>query len=805
MLKNALLSFFRKIGKGDIHSLINLAGLSVGIATCLLIFLYIADELSYDRHHDDAPQIFRLLQHYPGSGKQAAVQPGVMYDFINEQVAGVQTMARLFPIRECPITVNDEPFTERGFVGADPAILDILSFKFLAGDPATALSAPHAIVLTASAAERYFGQENPMGQTVVFYNEFSFVVSGIIEDPPPQSHLRFSMLANIEGVGNLNPSSLTDWNNSGIFYYMKLNQDADPNHVSERIESLVWSANEHWKDGVGFRLQSLLSIRLFSGNVDWDNAIKSDIYIVLIFSATALLILFLACFNFVNLSTAAAVKRNMEVGVRKVLGANRGQLVRQFLLETFLFSVLAMGIALFLVEIFLPFLNNLSGKQLSQNLFSSIHFPLAVVGLLIVIPLLAGMYPSLIMSRFKAITAIKGGNPLSSVKGIRNKRYQLRMRQILLLLQFAVSIALIVGSLMIYQQMRFLSDRSPGYEAENLLAIKNPWDQQSSARALWLREKLLQHPEVQKVSLTHNVPTEMPNNYTNFSYETADGSQRLHGAVISCDTEFFETLGTPLLRGRDFLQDMPTDAQNATIINQTAAARIGVEDPIGMTLGGFYDNNPRQVIGVVEDIHFSSMHDAVIPMAFFINHESYPQNWFNLLVKYNPGSSSTVFNYLNELWLEEAPQWPMQYFFMDQQTRSLYQDDERVLHIVGSFAALAILLSSMGMIGLAFFAANTRTREIGIRKVLGASVREIVRLISGEFGAIALAANLIALPLAWYFINRWLENFAYRADTSWLIFVLPAVFVFLLAWTIVGLISYRAATLNPTVTLRSKG
>ena len=805
MFKNALLSFFRKIGKGDTHSLINLAGLSVGIATCLLIFLYIADEISYDRHHEHAPRVYRLLQHSPETGDQAAVQPGVLYDFINEQTAGVQAMARLWPLRETPITVNDEPFTERGVAGFDPEIFDILSFEFLSGDPATALAEPHNVVLTASAAERYFGRENPMGQTVVLYNVLSFIVSGVVEDPPPQSHLDFSMLINIEGLGEISPSALTDWNNSGTYYYMKLSEGADPDQVSERIESLAWSANEHWKDRVGLRLQSLLSIRLFSGNVAWDNALKSDIYIVLIFSATALLILFLACFNFVNLSTAAAVKRNMEVGVRKVLGANRGQLVRQFLFETFMFTVFAMLIALLLLEILLPFLNDLSGKQLSQNLFSSIHLPLAIAGLLIIIPLMAGMYPSLIMSRFQAITAIKGGNPLSSIKGIRNKRYQLRMRQLLLLLQFAVSIALIVGSLMIFQQMRFLSDRNPGYDGENLMVIKNPWDNHAAGRAVWLREQLLQHPEVQKVSLTHNVPTVTPNNYTSFTFETGDGRQNFHGAVISCDTEFFKTLGTRLINGRDFLRDMPTDAQNSTIINRTAANRLRTEDPIGVTLGGFYDNNPRQVIGVVEDIHFSSMHEAVMPMAFFINHEAYPQNWFNIMVRYNPGASSMVYNHLTELWAEEAPHWPMEYFFMDQQTRALYQDDERVLNIVGSFAGLAIFLSAIGLTGLAIFAANTRIREIGIRKVLGAKVGEIVRLISGEFGAIALAANLIALPLAWYFINRWLENFAYRADTNWLIFILPPVFVLLLAWTIVGLISYRAATHNPTETLRNPG
>ncbi len=784
--------------------MINLAGLSVGIATCLLIFLYISDELSYDRYHEHAPEVYRLLQHYPSTGGLAAIQPGVMYDFIDGRVPGVRAMARLQPNRGVAISVDDQPFTELGFIFGDPDIFDILTFEFIAGDPATALSEPHSLVLTQSAVERYFGQEDPMGQIVVFSNYYSYVVSGIIKDVPEHSHLDFSMLANLQSMQTLNPSALNNWSNSGQYYYMKLDSDADAGLVAENIKSLAWDANEVYKDRVHFQLQPLLDVRLFSREVDWDFARKGDIYVVIIFSATALLILFLACFNFVNLSTAAAIRRSMEVGVRKVLGASRWLLVRQFLLETFVFTFFAMIIALLLVEILLPVLNNLSGKQLSQH-FLVPGFSVAVVAVLVIVPLLAGIYPALIMSRFKAITAIKGGNILTSVKSFRNKSLQLRTRQMLLLLQFAVSIALIVASLMIYRQMHYLSDRTPGFERENLIAINNPWDEQSSGRASWLREQLLQHPDVRHVSMTHNVPSVTPNNYANFAYESEDGGKSIHGAVISCDTEFFKTLGARVIQGRGFLPDMQTDMQSATIVNKTAAARMDVEDPIGMTLEGFYDGNPRQIIGVVDDIHFSSMHDAVIPMAFFISHENYPQNWFNLVVRYSPGKSATVINYLEDLWSEEAPQWPLRYSFVDQQFEVLYESDKRVMHIVTSFAGLAIFLSVLGLIGLALFAANTRTREIGIRKVLGSSVRDIIRLISNEFGILALIANLIALPVAWHFINRWLENFAYRADTNWLVFLVPAVFVYLVVWIVVGFISYRAATMNPTETLRSIG
>jgi putative ABC transport system permease protein len=805
MLKTVFSAFFRNLRNGDLHSIINLAGLSVGLATCLLIFLYLADELRYDRHHEHAPYVYRLLQYNQNTGAESAVKPGLLYDYIHGQVPGVEKMARFYHMRESVIAYDNQPFTEYGFAAADPEFLDILSLEFLAGDPATALSEPHSLVLTESAVEKYFGQENPMGKTMVFYNSVNYVVTGVIADPSRNSHISFSMLAALESMMSFNPSLLTNWQNSGTFYYMRLGRDADPAMVEERINRVVWDIHENYQDVIFYVLQPMLDIRLYSSDVEWDVASKGDIYVVIIFSAAALLILFLAGFNFVNLSTASAIRRSLEVGVRKVLGANRGQLIRQFLLETFVYAFFAMGIALLLVELLLPALNSLSGKEMSQPFLSEPLFPLVVVGLVIIVPLIAGMYPALIMSRFQAITAIKGGSPLSSLKGVRNKRYQLRMRQMLLLLQFAVSIALIVASLMIYQQMRFLSLRNPGYDSEGLIAVKNPWDAQSSSRAVWLREQLLQNPDVTDVSLTHNVPTVAPNNYAGFSFEREDGAQRFHGALISTDPDFFQTLGTEVLHGRAFLADMPTDVHSSAIINRTAAARMGVDDPIGMTLQGFYDGNPRQVIGVVEDIHYTSMHDAVNPMVFYINHETYPQNWFYLLVRSQPGKGSDVLAHIDKLWSSTAPQWPLQYFFVEEQTRALYSDDRRVMNIVGSFAGLAIFLSVLGLVGLAIYAANSRIREIGIRKVLGASVFEVIRMISNEFGAMALIANVIALPVAWYFINRWLENFAYRADTNWLVFIVPAVLVYLLAWAVVGGIAWRAALLNPTDSVRARG
>ncbi|MDR4988302.1 MAG: FtsX-like permease family protein [Bacteroidales bacterium] len=803
MIKNSLFNFFRKIGKGDIHSLINLGGLSVGLATCLLIYLYIADELSYDRHHTNASQIYRLLERNPQTGDAAAIMPGRMYDYLEGRLPGVQEIVRIFQLSESVLTVDDQAYIENGLLGTDQEIFDVLTFEFLAGDPSTALSEPYALVLTESAALKYFGDNDPMGQRLMLYNEVPLTVTGLIKDSPRQSHLEFSMLTHISAVELISPTALQDWDISSIYLYFLLEAHADAEHVTAEIQRLIWEAHEAYKDRRFYYLQPLLDVRLYSANVDWDLAVKGNINTVIIFSVTAILILFLACFNFVNLSTATAMKRHKEVGIRKVLGANRAGLMKQFLLETFVFGIFAMIIALLLVELLLPFLNNLSGKEMTQQFFAFEHFFFAVILLVLAVPLLAGMYPALIMSRYQAIAAIKGNTTLTSIKGLKNKSYQLRLRQVLLLLQFAVSIALIVGSLMIYRQMRYLSESGTGYNRENLLVIRNPWDRQSMPRAHRIRELMLQHTDVQKVSLSHNVPTQTIGNYTNYTFEASDGRRNVFGAVISCDVAFFETMETRLLRGRDFLPDMPTELTASTVINETMARRLGTDNPIGINLGGFYDGQTRQVVGVVEDIKFSSMHESVIPMAFFISPEAYPANWLNIVVRHDAGKAAAVLSYLESFWPDEAPGWPLQYFFIEDRLQAQYADERRVMHIVGSFAGLAVFLSALGIVGLAYFSANSRTREIGIRKVLGASITKIVRMLSNEFGILAIAANLLALPVAWYFISRWLDTFAYRTDMHWLVFAIPAVFVFLLAWTVVGLISYRAALLNPTDSIRA--
>lgn len=804
MLRNILLIFFRKISRSDIYAIINLVGLSIGITACLLIFLFVRDELRFDRHHEQSQDIYRLLLRNKETGAASAIRPGVMHDHLYDRIPGIESMARLFFWPECVITSDDRPLVENEIILADIEIFDIFSFRFIEGDPATALSDPFSLIITEEAARRHFGDADPIGQQLVIENELPLMVTGIVEGFPAQSHFHFNMIGHISLLELMNPSALTDWQNSGVYFYFKLGHEADPALIAGQVTGMVRAVNENFRETNEYFLQPLHDIRLHSKNIAWDEAKKGDITVVMVFIAIALLTLLLACFNFVNLSIATAIRRAREIGIKKVLGATRGQMILQFLLETSLLVLAALLLAAVLTEVFLPMLNNLTGKQLSLDLFTDPVLLLVIVALLIIVSLLAGAYPAFVMSRYKAINAMKGDQTIGQIRGFGKKRYQFRLRQLLILFQFAVSIALIVASLVIFWQMRFLSTGNPGYEREGLITIKNPWDAQSPSRAAWLKEQMLQHSGVSAASLAHNIPPVKPSNYGHVAIEGDPDRQHLHVGFISVDADYFSTLGSNIIAGRDFSAEHATEAGHAAIVNAAAAARLPADDIIGARLQGFYDGQTRSIVGVVDNIHFSSLHEAVTPMVFYISEDRYPQNWFNILVRHEEGRGREVLTYLQQLWGNEVPQWPLQYQFVDEQYMAHYSDDRRVMTIVASFAVLAIVLSVMGLLSLSVYATAARTKEIGIRKVLGASVKGITGMISNEFGIIVILSNILAWPVAYIFINRWLDNFAYRIDVSLLAFLIPALAMYLIAVATVSIIGYRAASLNPVDALRNQ-
>ncbi len=804
MVLNSLRIFFRKISKNDIYSIINLVGLSIGITVCLLIFLFISDEVVFDRHNEHVHTTYRVLEQNKSTGASAAIHAAVMHNYIHDRIPGIEKLARLFYWPECVVNAGEEPLNEKKLIMADPEFLDILTFHFIEGDPETALSEPSSIIITKEAAKRHFGNKNPLGETIVIDNMLHLVISGVVENFPPQSHLDFNLLGNFELMESVITSMVTDWHNSSVKFYVRTRPDADPVSIADQITQIVGDANESFRVQNEFYLQPLTDVRLRSAHVQWDQANRGDIRVVVTFLVIALLILSLACFNFVNLSVATAIRRAREIGIKKVLGASRRNLIIQFILETSILVLVALFLALLLTEIFIPFLNNLTGKDLSIRLFSDPAMFLSLLGLFVVVSALAGAYPAFVISRYKAIHIIKGDQTISQIKGLSGKRYRFSLRQFLIMLQFSASTALIIASLTVFSQMQYLSDRSPGYQREGLIAVTNPFDEHRSSRAIWLKEQMLQHTGVENVSFAFNLPPGKPNNYGHMSFEGAEGRQNLHVALISVEANFFNTMQSQILSGRDFSEDIAADRNQTVIINQAAHSRMGGDAIMGETLQGFYDGQARQVVGIVEDIHYESLHERAIPMVFFISKENYPQYDFNILIRYQSDQRQEVLTYLENTWSQEAPQWPLQLQFVDQQYNMLYQDDQRMMVIVSSFSGLAILLSVLGLIGLAVYAAATKTKEIGIRKVLGASTNRIARLAISEYSILVLVSNLLAWPAAYLFVSRWLDNFAYRIDLNVAAFLIPSLVMYLIAIVTIGLISYRAASQNPIEALRNQ-
>jgi putative ABC transport system permease protein len=801
MVKNILIIFWRKIRNGDIYSLINFIGLSIGLTACLLIFLYVTDELSFDRHHPEAKNTYRVLLHNESRNSTMSILPAVMRDYLDDKIPGVELLTRVLFIRNQVIfSTGDKAFPETNLAMADQETLEIFSFQFIQGNPSSALSEPNSIILTREAANKYFAGEDPMGKTLLFENSYAYIVTGLIEDLPAQSHFSFSMLASLESIRSMYPSVFTDWGNQGVLIYLQLSPNVERTAVEQQLTRLIWDANESFRDRIYYHLQPLLDIRLKSGNIEWDISQAGSITIVRVFSLIALLILALACFNFVNLSVALSVRRTKEIGIKKTLGAGRNQLIGQFMAETFVIVFFSLLLAGVLTELVLPAINTITGKTLSLNLFTGGQLPIFIIFLVILVSLCAGLYPAIVVSRFKPISAIQG-HQSAGIRASRGLRV-FSFTQMLMLLQFSVSTALMVVSLIIYLQMQFVSERDPGFQKEGLIAIRNPMDENMHSRGVWLKSLLQQHAGISSVSLSHNIPGSLPNNYSQFVYTSDEGEQKIQAALISCDEDLFTTLHAKIAFGRGFSREYSTDMTDAAIINSTMKARLGLEDPMHIHLAGFYDRKPRRIIGVVDDIHFASMHEAVGPMVWFINQDSYPQNYFNILARFKKGNEKEIIQYLEENWKQEVSAWPLQYHFVVDKLKEHYQDDRRTMAIVLGFAALAVLLSVLGLVGLALHTSSSRTKEIGIRKVLGAGIRDIIQSISREFGILVLVSNLIAWPVAWYSISRWLDNFAYRTELQWGMFLFPSLLIFIIAAMVMIGISYRAATQNPVVSLR---
>lgn len=803
MFKNYLLTTLRTIIKHRGFTFINVTGLAIGMACCIMILLFITDELSYDRYHKNANQIYRagidgrLGDRDFMTYTTAAPFARTMVDEFPEVINATRFLSGSNKL----ITYGDRNFIEDGVYYTDSTVFDIFSWKMIKGNPKTALAGPNSIVFTESMAKKYFGDEDPMDKTVTFDNDREFNVTGIIKDVPHNSHFHFDFLASLS---TFEWSRNEYWLSDQYASYLLLDKgftDADVEakihdfvlkYVGPQVEESLGISLEEWeKSGnrYGYFLEPLTGIYLNSDATMHMEPVGDKRYVI-IFSIVAIFILIIACVNFMNLTTAKASNRAKEVGIRKVAGAHRGQLIFQFLNESFFLSIFAMIIALVLVYLLLPGFNNIIQKELTINYLSNWEYILGIILMTLFVGFFAGSYSSISLSSFNVLTVLKGK--------IQTGKKSAFFRSGLVVFQFAISVGIIIATIIVYNQLIYMQNKKLGFEKENVIVIERPnalGDQLET-----FKEELLRFPDIYAVGATTTVPGKDFNGSV-FQRENAKSEEMIHFQRMNADYDFPKAIGMKIKEGRYFSKEYPGDSA-CVVINESAVKSLGYDNPVGKFIIGYGNSDEQirfQIIGIMEDFHTQSLRERIPNVVMF-----YPENYYAsyMAVKVKNSDINKTLKTLEEKWQEFLPQQPFDYFFMDDHFNSLHSAESRTGKILGIFSVLALFIASLGLFGLSSFISEQRTKEIGIRKVLGSTLSEILILLSKQFTRWIIIANIIAWPATYYFMDKWLQNFEYRIDINLILFVIAGLASIFIALLTVSYQTVKAASANPVNSLR---
>jgi len=798
LLGNSFKIAFRKARKYKAYSLINIAGLAIGLACCILIVAYILTELSYDGYHQNAPRIFRLgvKAELAGTSITAAVSNTPAAPTLTAEYPEVVSAVRFRPTS--PRTVvryGDRQDYEGGIFYADNAVFDVFTFPMIKGDPKTALKAPGSLVVTESIAVKYFGDEDPLGKTLRLNNQSDLAVTGVIADVPKNSHFTFNMLLSFETLYAENRKAQERWLGFPNYTYLLLGEGVRREDLEAKLPAFVQAhMAEDLKavhGSLSYLLQPLTRIHLHS-RLDRDIAAQGGILHVYIFAAVALFILLLACINFVNLSTARASTQAREIGVRKACGATRQDLVRQFLAETLAHGILALVIALGLAELALSYFGSVAGIDLRSGAARLQWLVPGFFGLLVFVGVAAGGYPAFLLSAYRPAAVLRGGAPAGASGS--------RLRDALAIFQFAVSISLIIGTGIIMAQLRFMKTRDPGFHKEGL-AVVRVMPQRLRQNLTLIKARLGQVPGVLGVAATSSAPGLDPD-IGQFVPEGAPEDQAQTMDILNVNGDFLPTMGIGLVAGRNFSPDPEADDPAAVLINRTAARRFGWDEAVGKTLRTYSNaarrSETRTVIGVVEDFHLASYYRPIAPLC--IGHS--PAAFGGLIIRIDPRNVRETIATLNAIWKDIDPDRPFDHFFVDDQFDGQYRSEESLRGIMGSFALVSIVIACLGLFGMTSFALERRTKEIGVRKVLGASAPEIAVMLAKESAKRVLLANVVAWPATYLVMTGWLRRFAYRDGIGIGVFVLATALALLVAMATVGWQAIRAANADPVRSLR---
>jgi len=771
----------RKIRRHKGYSFINISGLAIGMACCFLVFLWVLDELSFDRFHSNAKEIYRILHNPRGTDIYNPYGSGPLGPALKADYPEIINFTRSFGETNAPLKYKDQVFNGK-VRGVDNSFFEIFTFPFIKGDPKNCLSEPHSIVLTEKMAAKLFHEEDPLGKTVGFewwVGWFDLKVTGVIQDIPSNTHIRFDYLLPFEFV-TWSGMTIEDWDVVAYQTYVLLPKNADPSAIQEKIAGTV---KRHFPESpYTLHLEPLTRIHLhnFTGG--------GAITYVYIFSIIGALILCIACINFMNLSTARSMERAREVGMRKVVGSTRAQLVKQFLGESIFLSLISFILAVILVHAFLPSVNNIVGKQLMLSFSGS---PLFIfLGVAFLTGIISGSYPAVFLSSFRPVSTLKGS--------VKSSSQNIRLRKLLVIGQFVVSIALITGTIIIYQQLVYMRNTDMGINKEHVINMELRGDLRSKYHTI--KSELLRNPDITVVCATNGSFSSRVGS-DKFGWEGKPEDKRIFMSIHSVDYDYQKIFDIKMAQGRYFSRDYPTDRSDGIIVNETAAKIMGMESPIGQRMScsiPFSSQKSGTIVGVAKDFHFRSLHEKIDPLVLVI-----APGWFmDVYIRMKPENVPETLGFIEKTIKKFAPDFPFEYSFLDEDIDNLYKTEQRIGNLVRYGTFLAIFIACLGLFGLASFTAEKRTKEIGIRKVLGASISGIVLLLTKEFTKWVILANLIAWPIAYFVMSGWLQNFAYHINIGIWMFLLSAALALVTALITTSFHAVKTAASNPVDSLR---
>ncbi|MBR9999334.1 MAG: ABC transporter permease [Cyclobacteriaceae bacterium] len=795
MIKNLLTISIRNILKDRIYSLINLLGLTVGITCSLFLVFFVMDELSYDRFHENKEDVYRVVtqitevdNQFTWAVAQIPFAPAVKKDYPE-----VTAYARLAGTGRMMFKKGETNVYEEDLMFADSSTFDLLTFPFIQGDPETALYDPFSVVINRDLAIKYFGRTDVVGESLVGEND-SYKITGVIENLPKNTHLN-----EITGFISYNSQEARNleghWGNFGVFTYIHAPGLTDPAAFEEKLEQVYdnYCAEIFEQFGITFKyqLQNIQDIHLYS-HTTGEAGVNGDIAYVYVFSAVAFIILLIASINYMNLATARSLRRAREVGIRKVMGSTRRQIIAQFLIESLLFTFLALLISIVLVLALLPFYNDLLDKGIGISFLLKKEIVFSLLGIVALVGILSGSYPAFFLSSFRPVTVLKSNSSSKTSNPL--------MRKILVIIQFGISVTMIISTWVVYDQLEYLRTKDLGFDKDQVVRI-TLFNEEMRERIPVLKEELKKLPSVSEVGTANTSPGYgIGKNLINV--EDSEGAMVERGIdLYGIDYDYIPALGLRIVEGRNFSRDFPSDTAGAVLVTEAMAKRMNWDEAIGKKFQfGVGEDDPFvEVIGVVRDYHHRSLYDIIEPILFYLNESN------NILhVKINGNDPSRSLAEVEGAWKQVFPNRPFEYNFLDQEFDEQYRNDQRQGKIFSIFSFLTIIIASLGLLGLAAYTTQQRTKEIGIRKVVGAGLHNIVFLISKDFLILILISIILAFPLAYFFIEDWLQHFAYRIEIDYMVFPLAAFLALAITFLTISYHTFKAAGTNPATSLREE-